>query len=83
MVKKFNEFIEESYVETISAEDTPECLLKIVEFINSINLNLNNTADGRVGSIHDEDDVINYLKESKEFIVFEKIWILMTMIKFI
>ena len=72
MVKKFNEFIEESYDETISAEDTPECLLKIVEFINSINLNLNNTSDGRVGSIHDEDDVINCLKESEEFIVSEK-----------
>lgn len=65
MVKTFDEFINEvKYVDnTSSALDTPQCLLDIVEYINSLNLTLNNNVDGRVASIHDEDDVISVLKK--------------------
>lgn len=70
MVKKFNEFINENYDNKIdSAKDTPECLLKIAEYLNSYKLNVNKEhKDGRIGSIKDEDSCIEALKESNEFI---------------
>ena len=65
MVKTFNEFIGEKYViksNPKSAEDTPECLLKIVDYLNSYKLNVNKEhVDGRVGSIKDEESCIEAL----------------------
>lgn len=72
MVKTFNEFIGEKYViksNPKSAEDTPECLLKIVDYLNSYKLNVNKEhVDGRVGSIKDEESCIEALYDSDEFI---------------
>ena len=72
MVKTFNEFIGEKYViksNPKSAEDTPECLLKIVDYLNSYKLNVNKEhMDGRVGSIKDEESCIEALYGSDEFI---------------
>jgi hypothetical protein len=56
-----------------SANDTPKCLLKIVEFLNSYKLNVNKEhSDGRVGSIADEDSCINALKQCEDFNVVDE-----------
>ena len=70
MVKKFEEYVNEKYNNPIdSAKDTPECLLKIAEYLNSYKLNVNKEhKDGRVGSIKDEDSCIDALSKSDEFI---------------
>lgn len=72
MVKNFDEFINERNIikrDLISAEDSPECLLKIADYLNSYKLNVNKEhADGRVGSIKDEDSCIEALGKSDEFI---------------
>lgn len=70
MVKSFEEYINEKFEkEIVSAEDCPECLLKIVNYINQRTFKSNKHNDGRVGSIKDEDDCISLLKESDDFIV--------------
>lgn len=75
MVKKFNEFISEKYSNPIdSAKDSPECLLKIVEYLNSYKLNVSKEyTDGRVGSIKDEKSCIEALEKCDEFITVEEI----------
>lgn len=75
MVKNFDEFINEKYNNPIeSAKDSPECLLKIVEYLNSYKLNVNRDhADGRVGSIKDEDNCIEALYKSNEFIAVKEV----------
>ena len=77
MVKKFDEFIDEKYnvkQNISSSEDTPECLLKIVEYLNSYSLNVNKDyIDGRVGSIKDEDSCIGALRKSDEFITINEV----------
>ena len=66
MVKNFEEFINENkFIE--SSIETPKCLLKIVNFINSKTLKTNISRDGRVSSIKDEDDCINLLRESDDW----------------
>lgn len=72
MVKRFNEFIgEKSNGLVESAKDSPDCLLKIVQYLNTVTFQATKTKDGRVGSIKDEDDCIELLKKSKDFDVFE------------
>ena len=63
MVKNFEEFVNESKLigEVESSKETPDCLLKIVNFINLKTLKTNISKDGRVSSIKDEDDCINLL----------------------
>lgn len=72
MVKNFDEFINERNIikrDLISAEDSPECLLKIADYLNSYKLNVNKEhVDGRIGSIKDEDSCIEALGKSDEFI---------------
>ena len=50
MVKNFEEFINENkFIDDIeSSIETPECLRKIVNFINSKTLKTNISRDGRV-----------------------------------
>lgn len=69
MVKNFEEFINENkFIDDIeSSIETPECLRKIVNFINSKTLKTNISRDGRVSSIKDEDDCINLLRESDDW----------------
>lgn len=72
MVKNFNEFIEENYTNPVeSSKDAPDCLLKIVQYLNTVSFQTSKERDGRVGSIKDEDDCIELLKKSTDFDVFE------------
>lgn len=72
MVKNFEDFVNEKYIgEVESAKETPECLLKIVEFINSKTLKTNISKDGRVSSIKDEDDCIDLLRTSDDWDVID------------
>ena len=74
MVKNFEEFVNESKLigEAESSKETPECLLKIVDFINSKTLKTNISKDGRVSSIKDEDDCINLLRTSDDWDVIDE-----------
>ena len=74
MVKNFEEFVNESKFigEVESSKETPECLLKIVDFINSKTLKTNISKDGRVSSIKDEDDCINLLRTSDDWDVIDE-----------
>ena len=74
MVKNFEEFVNERKFigEVESSKETPECLLKIVDFINSKTLKTNISKDGRVSSIKDEDDCINLLRTSADWDVIDE-----------
>ena len=74
MVKNFEEFVNERKFigEVESSKETPECLLKIVDFINSKTLKTNISKDGRVSSIKDEDDCINLLRTSDDWDVIDE-----------
>lgn len=74
MVKNFKELVNESKLigEVESSKETPECLLKIVDFINSKTLKTNISKDGRVSSIKDEDDCINLLRTSDDWDVIDE-----------
>jgi len=51
-----------------SASDAPDCLLRVVEYLNTCELNIClEHADGRVGSIQDEDSCIDELRKCGEF----------------
>ena len=77
MVKNFDEFINERNIikrDINSAEDSPECLLKISDYLNSYKLNVSKEhVDGRVGSIKDEDSCIKALYDADEFITVKEI----------
>ena len=52
MVKNFFEFIEENYTNPVeSSKDAPDCLLKIVQYLNTVSFQTSKERDGRVGSI--------------------------------
>ena len=74
MVKNFEEFVNENrFIDEVeSSKETPECLLKIVDFINSKTLKTNISKDGRVSSIKDEDDCINLLRTSDDWDVIDE-----------
>lgn len=67
MVKTFDEFINESNNLCKSPENTPDCLLEIVEFLNGINFKTSGRKDGRVASISDEEECIDMLRKSEKF----------------
>lgn len=73
MVKNFEEFVNENrFIDEVeSSKETPDCLLKIVDFINLKTLKTNISKDGRVSSIKDEDDCINLLRTSDDWVVID------------
>lgn len=51
-----------------SAKDSPDCLLKIVDYLNSYKLKVcEEHEDGRIGSVKDENSCIEALKKCNEF----------------
>ena len=55
-----------------SAEDAPECLVEIADYLNKVGIKVSESKDGRVGSIKDEDIIIDCLKKSDDFIVIDE-----------
>ena len=57
MVKNFEEFVNENrFIDEVeSSKETPDCLLKIVDFINLKTLKTNISKDGRVSSLDERN----------------------------